>query len=133
MATAESSVLVDTHAFLWMTVEPERLGSVARARIEDPASRVLLSLASVWEIAIKESLGKLELPAPVGSFVEEQLALTRTAILPISFGHAVRVAELPWHHRDPFDRLLVAQALVDRIPLLSTDVSLDPYGVERLW
>lgn len=133
MPTAERRFLLDTHTFLWMTMAPDRLGTFARRHIEDPASQVLLSVASVWEITTKASLGKLELPGSVASFLDEQLAATRTSVLPITLQHAVRTADLPCHHRDPFDRLLVAQALYEKLPLLSGDPALDDYEVERIW
>lgn len=133
MSTAEERYLLDTHTFVWMASAPERLGEAARERIESPASELLLSVASVWEMAIKSSLGKLDLPAALPAFLEEQLASTRTRILDVRSEHAVRVEDLPWHHRDPFDRLLVAQARFETLPLLSRDSAFDAYSVERIW
>lgn len=133
MPTAEARFLLDTHTFLWMTMAPERLGESARRLLDQAATSVLLSVASVWEIAIKTSLGKLELPGSPSGFLEEQLAATRTTVLPVTFQHAVRTADLPWYHRDPFDRLIVAQALYEKLPLLSGDSTLDGYEVERIW
>ncbi len=133
MSTAKRSFLLDTHTFLWMTMAPNRIGASARRCLEEPASTVFLSLASIWEIAIKSSLGKLDLPGSVASYLDEQLALTRTKVLHIAVQHAIRVSDLPWHHRDPFDRLLVAQALHEKLPLLSKDERLGDYGVERIW
>jgi PIN domain nuclease of toxin-antitoxin system len=133
MSTAEGRFLLDTHTFVWMASAPERLGEAARERVESPASELLLSVASVWEMAIKSSLNKLELPASLPAFLEEQLASTRTRILDIRSEHAVRIEDLPWHHRDPFDRLLVAQARFESLPLLSRDSAFDAYDVERIW
>ena len=133
MSTGEQRCLLDTHTFLWMCGEPARLGTAARERIDDPASELFLSVASVWEMAIKRSLGKLELPEALPAFLEEQLAATRTNLLGVRAEHAVRVETLPWHHRDPFDRLLVAQAQFEGLPILSRDASLDAYPVRRLW
>jgi PIN domain nuclease of toxin-antitoxin system len=133
MSTAEERYLLDTHTFVWMASAPEWLGTEARERIESPANELFLSVASVWEIAIKSSLGKLELPAALPAFLEEQLASTRTTILDVRSEHAVRVEDLPWHHRDPFDRLLVAQARFESLPLLSRDSAFDAYAVERIW
>lgn len=133
MSTAEERYLLDTHTFVWMASAPERLGTEARERIETPASELFLSVASVWEIAIKSSLGKLELPVALPAFLEEQLASTRTTILDVRAEHAVRVEDLPWHHRDPFDRLLVAQARFETLSLLSRDSTFDAYGIERIW
>ena len=125
--------LLDTHTFLWMAGSPERLGVAARQRIDIPQSRLYLSVASVWEAAIKSSLGKLDLPAPIGVFLEEQLSATRTTVLEIRVEHAVRVEQLPLHHRDPFDRLLVAQAQFENLPLLTCDKCFDAYDLERIW
>ena len=98
----------------------------------DPATVRLLSSASVWEIVIKHQLGKLSLPAMPGDFVPSRLATTRTEVLEISARHALRVAELPEHHRDPFDRMLVAQALVEGIPFMTSDRMPARYQFERL-
>jgi PIN domain nuclease of toxin-antitoxin system len=125
--------LLDTHTFLWMASEPDRLGPVARTHVEEPSSELHLSIASVWEMAIKASLGRLTLPGPVDRFVREQLTATRTSLLGIDVAHAAVVAELPWHHRDPFDRLLVAQAYSAGFVLLSRDAAFDAYDVERVW
>jgi PIN domain nuclease of toxin-antitoxin system len=125
--------LADTHTFVWATTDDERLGRAVRRVLADPSSEILLSLASVWEMAIKASLGKLELRVPVGTYVETQLAETGIALYDITLDHVVRVAELPLHHRDPFDRLLIAQALCDDLILLSADESFDAYGVRRRW
>jgi len=133
MSTAEGRYLLDTHTFVWMASAPDRIGDGARERIDSPASELFLSVASVWELAIKSSLGKLELPASLPAFLEEQLASTRTSILDVKPEHAVRVEDLPWHHRDPFDRLLVAQARFETLPLLSRDRAFDAYAVERIW
>jgi PIN domain nuclease of toxin-antitoxin system len=128
-----SPFLLDTHTFLWMASEPDRLGPVARTLVEEPSSELHLSIASVWEMAIKASLGRLTLPGPVDRFVREQLTATRTSLFGIDVAHVAVVAELPWHHRDPFDRLLVAQAFSGGFVLLSRDAAFDAYDVERVW
>ncbi len=133
MSTGDGRYLLDTHTFLWMSSAPARLGPLARERIEAPAGELYLSVASVWEMAIKRSLGKLELPEALPAFLEEQLAATRTNLLAVRSEHALRVETLPWHHRDPFDRLLVAQAQFENLVLLSRDPSFDAYPVERIW
>ncbi len=133
MSTVDDRYLLDTHTFLWMSGEPARLGPAARQRIEATTSQLFLSVASVWEMAIKRSLGKLDLPEPLAGFLEEQLAATRTNLLDVRSEHALRVETLPWHHRDPFDRLLVAQAHFEALPILSRDPSFDAYLVERIW
>lgn len=133
MPTADERFLLDTHTFLWMTGEPTRLGSRAREVIESGNAQLWLSTASVWEMAIKSSLGKLELPSPLSDFLEEQLSATRTSFLEIRAEHAVRVEKLPWHHRDPFDRLLIAQALFEKVPILGRDPDFDAYSIQRIW
>jgi PIN domain nuclease of toxin-antitoxin system len=125
-------VLLDTHCWLWLCASPERFSKTALARLADPVTVRLLSSASVWEIVIKHQLGRLSLPAMPGDFVPSRLATTRTEVLEISARHALRVAELPGHHRDPFDRMLVAQALVEGIPLMTSDRMLARYEFERL-
>jgi PIN domain nuclease of toxin-antitoxin system len=133
MSTGDGRYLLDTHTFLWMTSAPERLGEAARERILTPTAELYLSVASVWEMAIKKSLGKLELPAPLPAFLEEQLAAARTSLLAIRSEHALRVESLPWHHRDPFDRLLSAQAALEELTILSRDPAFDAYSVARIW
>jgi PIN domain nuclease of toxin-antitoxin system len=133
MSNDPASMLLDTHTFLWMTSDPEQLGPVARRHIGDASTVLLLSIASVWEMSIKASLGRLSLPGPVDRFVHEQLALTRTSLLGIELAHAAVVAELPWHHRDPFDRLLIAQARSAGLTILSRDTAFDAYDIDRIW
>lgn len=129
-----ASVLLDTHSFLWALSDSPRLSAAARSVFLDQDRRLLLSTASVWEMAIKSNLGKLTLAKPLGAFLDEQLALNGIEILDVRRAHAERVATLPLHHRDPFDRLLVAQATFERLPLLSADETLDRYeGLDRRW
>ncbi len=127
-------LLLDTHAFLWFVLNDLQLSSTARSLIVDPSNEVLLSPASYWEIAIKISIGKYALPTTnFEDFMQRQVTDNNFTILPISMAHAAAVTTLPFHHRDPFDRMLVAQALVEKIPLLSADPVLDAYGVTRMW
>jgi PIN domain nuclease of toxin-antitoxin system len=125
--------LLDTHAFLYIVADDPRLGREAKKRFLDPRNEFRLSVASVWEIAIKHSLRKVHLPGAVGPWIREQLAENRIALSPIELEHAAHVAALPFHHRDPFDRLLVAQALLEHLPFISGDGALDAYGIERVW
>lgn len=125
-------VLLDTHVWLWMQAEPERLGAQARALIEDDANELLFSAASAWEIAIKTGVGKLELPERVSSYLPSRIQTSGVSPLVVSHAHAAGVADLPHHHRDPFDRLLIAQALSEGVPILSSDAQLDPYDSERI-
>lgn len=126
-------LLLDTHAFLWFCQGDPALSAAATTLIEDAANRKLLSIASCWEIAIKAGLGKLKLGEPSATYIPTALSRTGMELLPISLGHATRVEALPLHHRDPFDRLLIAQALVEAISIVSADVAFDLYGVRRLW
>lgn len=125
------TVLLDTQAFLWWTQDDPRLSSAARQTIAD--SECLLSLASCWEVAIKASLNRIRFDRPLGQFFTEQLLASGISLLPIEFRHAMRVAQLPFHHRDPFDRLLVAQAIEEGLELVSSDSAFDAYGISRLW
>ena len=115
-----------------MTGDP-RIGRQAKKRFLDEQHEFVLSAVSVWEMAIKISLKKLEIPGRVGSWVRRHLAINRIRLLPIDFEHVARVADLPFHHRDPFDRLLAVQALAEKLPFLSADRVFDRYGVERIW
>lgn len=126
-------LLLDTHAFLWWVSDAPKLSRAAREAIQDPEAECLVSLASCWEIAIKQSLGKLKLPAPLEQFVPTQMANNGFQQMDIEFRHLARVADLPFYHRDPFDRLLAAQATVEDLPLVSGDPVFDDYGVKRLW
>lgn len=112
-----------------MIAERERFSVEVAALLENPANDLLLSAASSWEIAIKYSLGKLMLPAPPAKYVPEQIARTGVTPLPVEHSHALRVAELPSHHRDPFDRLLIAQAELEGATLLTADRQFAPYGI----
>jgi PIN domain nuclease of toxin-antitoxin system len=125
-------VLLDTHVFLWGVADDPRLSAHAQKAIADASER-LLSIASCWEIAIKVSRGRLTLPKPIDRFVPEQLGLNAFQLLPIDLEDMARVATLPFHHRDPFDRLLIAQALNDELAIISADPILGKYGVKRVW
>lgn len=126
-------LLLDTHAFLWFVLNDPSLSAAARAIVGDPQNDVLISPATCWEIAIKVSIGKYQLPGPFADFLDDQIARNDLTMLPISVRHTAVVASLPFHHKDPFDRLLIAQAIVENIPLLSVDAVFDSYPVTRLW
>ncbi len=126
-------VLLDTHTFIWFVESNPRISAKAVKLIEDKHTEALLSLASIWEMAIKISTGKLQFSQPLDLFVPRQMQLNGIARLAIAPDHAYAVARLPFHHRDPFDRLLAAQSLVENIPLISADPLFDPYGVNRIW
>jgi PIN domain nuclease of toxin-antitoxin system len=125
-------LLLDTHAFLWFIDDSPRLSTRAKTLLESDAE-LLLSAASLWEIAIKVSLGKLTLAQSFDTFLPEQLTKNAVEVLPISLAHLAAVAALPFRHRDPFDRLLIAQASVERAPVVSADAAFDAYAVQRIW
>ena len=134
MATAESQrFLLDTHTFLWLATDPERVRPEVRSRLADASAEVWLSVASIWEMAIKTSLGKLSLRTPLGELVTAQCEAMSLSLLEVGRAHALGVESLPFHHRDPFDRLLVAQAVSEQLILVSADASLDAYPINRLW
>jgi len=108
------------------------LSEEAKALIEDDENELMLSIASVWEMAIKTSLGKLMLAQPFDK-LPAHIEQNKIAILPITVEHTIRLAKLPFHHRDPFDRLIIAQALVEKLPIIGIDATFDAYGVKRLW
>jgi PIN domain nuclease of toxin-antitoxin system len=124
-------VLLDTHVFLWLLTEPERLGAHLTV-VEDRRNTLLVSAASSWEIAIKYSLGRLPLPEPPERYVPERLRAIGAEAIPIEHTHALGVAALPPLHGDPFDRLLVAQALLLAVPILTADPAVAEYPVETL-
>jgi PIN domain nuclease of toxin-antitoxin system len=124
--------LLDLHAFLWFIDDHPRLSASAKALLESDAD-LLLSVASLWEISIKVSIGKLTLAQLDDIFVPQQLAANAIEILPISLAHLGVVSTLPFQHRDPFDRLLIAQAMVEQLPIISIDSAFDAYSVKRLW
>jgi PIN domain nuclease of toxin-antitoxin system len=126
-------LLLDTQAFLWFVLSDPRISATASALIADSNNDIEISPASYWEIAIKISLKKYELQEPYEVFMERELATNQFRILPIEPKHTAVLTMLPFHHRDPFDRLLVAQAMVEQIPLVSNDTALDAYPVRRLW
>src|SRR2546430_17577419 len=125
--------LLDAHTFLWFIAGDKRLSSTARALIEDPDNRSLISAASLWEIAIKTSLGRLSLALPFDDLIAEQIRINGFGILWIEVSHLKILIDLPIRHRDPFDRLIVAQAIAEEIALISADEALDLYEVKRLW
>lgn len=125
--------LLDSHAFLWFLLDDQRLGDGARDCIGDATNAILVSPATLWEIAIKIRLGKYALPEAYEPFIEAQLAANDFSLLPILPRHTALLTTLPFHHRDPFDRLIVAQSLAESLPLISTDATLDAYGIRRIW
>ena len=126
-------LLLDTHALIWYVDQDHLLSPAAHAAITDPTNDLLLSAGSVWEIAIKVGLKKLTLSLPYRTWVERAINDLGLSILPITIEYADFQTVLPRHHGDPFDRMLVAQSLIDKLPLVSADGTFDQYGVTRLW
>jgi PIN domain nuclease of toxin-antitoxin system len=126
-------LLLDTHSFLWFVDDNPRLSMAARNLIKDAGNDVFLSVVSVWEIAIKVGAGKLDLGQPIQRRIPQELRNNSMGLLNVTVDHAAVVAVLPLHHRDPFDRMLVAQAQVEQMPIVSGDAALDAYGITRLW
>ncbi|MGY0195663.1 type II toxin-antitoxin system VapC family toxin [Leptothrix sp. BB-4] len=133
MPAVRRTLLLDTHAFLWWVSDHPSLSATARSAIADADNDCLLSVASCWEMAIKISLGKLQLSSRLDRFLPEQLAANQFRLHPIDLRHTLRVAQLPWHHRDPFDRLMLAQCAEDGLILVSADTTLQAYGLDVLW
>jgi PIN domain nuclease of toxin-antitoxin system len=126
-------VLVDTHVFLWWVEGDRALPAKARAVLADQDNECLFSLVSAWELAIKAGLGKLKLAIPVRRYVIEHIAANGFRMLDIRMAHIGRVESLPPHHGDPFDRLLIAQALEEKLPVVTADPIFRDYGVKRIW
>ncbi len=128
--------LLDTNAFLWFVNNHQSLSAEAKDIIEDQNSLIFLSIASIWEMAIKASLGKLAVPLPLQSFVEREVSSNEFALLPVTVRHAEIVSRLPFPdsgHRDPFDRLLIAQSIAENLPIISNDRAFDAYDIQRVW
>ena len=125
-------ILLDTQCWLWWIAEPDKLNENALRQIEDKENIVFLSAASSWEIAVKYSIGKLDLPEPPEQFVPKRLSRDAISTLAIQHIHALHVAVLPYHHRDPFDRLLISQAQLEGIPIMTADRQFEPYEVELI-
>ena len=126
-------VLLDTHTFLWWIANDSQLSERARTVIEDADHQLFLSAASGWEIAIKTRIGKLKLADDLQGFVSEQLRINAIQVLPIQMAHALQMATLPDHHRDPFDRMLVAQSQLEQLPILTIDPQIAKYSVTVIW
>ncbi len=125
--------IIDTHVFLWWDLDDVRLSDRARTVIRDGGNEIVVSTASIWEVAIKAAKGRLDLPDDVQAFVDGRLRRNRWLELPIDSRHAIRAAALPRLHGDPFDRVLIAQAQVESLPILTTDAVISQYDVETIW
>jgi PIN domain nuclease of toxin-antitoxin system len=127
--------LLDTHTLIWYATDAPQLSATARALIEDPNNDILISPASIWEIAIKVSIGKLALNRAYKDFLDLCLGSRGFQLLPVEPSHTTIVSSLPFppRHKDPFDRLLIAQAIIESIPIVSVDLAFDSYAVQRIW
>ncbi len=125
--------LLDTHAFLWFVLDDPQLSDAAKAVIADGNNEILVSPASYWELAIKVGMGKYALTVSFTEFWRSNIDANQFSVLPIEVEHAAALLTLPPHHKDPFDRLLIAQAIVEQVPLLSGDEAFDAYGARRIW
>ena len=126
-------VLLDTHTFLWWNMGGEQLSPRAREIIADGRNEIFISAASAWEIAIKAARGRLVLPEEPARYVISRMSQHRFLSLPVQVGHALRVYDLPPHHADPFDRLLIAQSQLESLPLVSRDEDIQKYDLEIIW
>jgi PIN domain nuclease of toxin-antitoxin system len=127
------NLLLDTHSLLWFLNDDPCLSATAKALIQDPANHKVVSVASCWEIAIKVGLKKLDLGEPATTFLRRELTTNGFDLLGIELIHATSVESLPTHHKDPFDRLLVVQSMIEKLPVVSMDTQLDAYGITRIW
>lgn len=125
--------LIDTHAFLWYSINDPQLTPKVKDIIENIDHEIFLSVASVWEIVIKHQLGKLVLPTKPEIFITEQLEINHFSTLSINLFHTFESKDLPFHHKDPFDRMLVAQSIVENIPVITADSKLKEYGIVSVW
>ena len=125
--------LLDTHVFLWWITDDPRLSGRATELISDGGNELFFSAASGWEISIKAGLGRLEIPGDLERFVTDQLSRNAILTLPVHLSHALHTGALPGHHRDPFDRILVSQALLEKMPLVSADPQIARYPIDVVW
>jgi PIN domain nuclease of toxin-antitoxin system len=124
-------ILLDTHTFLWGLSDVNRLSERVRELL--PSAETWFSVASLWEILIKSQSGKLPLPQPSGAYVMAKLKVNGVKLLPVKLDHVLRIESLPMHHRDPFDRMLIAQSLEEKLPLVTADPLILRYPVEVIW
>ncbi len=127
------SFLLDTHALIWAVNEPEKLSPLAAATIKDASNKLYLSIASPWEMGIKLSNGKLKLGIPFRPWIDDAIQRFDLEIIPLTLDAIETQIGLPWHHRDPFDRCLIAQAMTENIEIISSDTQLDHYPIKRVW
>ena len=124
-------ILIDTHVMLWGIQDPDKVSSRVRTLL--PKADVWISVVSLWEIIMKVQIGKLVLPTPVGDYLAAKLKMNGVSVLPLSFAHVRRLEGIPMHHRDPFDRILIAQSLEEKLPLVTADAAFKNYPVQTIW
>ena len=126
-------VLIDSHVLIWYVDQDNLLSPASHAAISDPTNDLLLSAGSIWEIGIKVGLGKLVLTQPFKPWMNQAISDLDVTVLPLSVEYVDVQSNLPRHHGDPFDRLIVAQAIIEQVPIISADANLDAYGITRVW
>ncbi|OCQ94824.1 twitching motility protein PilT [Nostoc sp. MBR 210] len=124
---------MDTHTFIWYVTDNLRLSNPVLELINDEDNKIFLSIASIWEMGIQQGIGKLTFNLPLEMLITQQISINDFSVLDIKISHVSTVSQLPLHHRDPFDRMLIAQAIVENLPILSADTIFDAYSVKRLW
>lgn len=124
-------ILIDTHVFLWGLQGEDKLSQKVRTLL--PSADVWISVASLWEIIVKTQVGKLKLPRPVGGYLTAKLTANGVSVLPLTFDHVKRLEELPPHHRDPFDRIMIAQCLEEELPVVTSDPLFERYPIQLIW
>ena len=126
-------VLIDTHVFIWWTGDIKKLSSRVHDLLIDPNTEVVLSVVSIWEMQIKSSLGKIQFKMPLPELVNDEISRNKIELLPLSLSHIYALSALAQHHRDPFDRILIAQSMEADLQIISIDQKFDAYGVQRFW
>jgi len=126
-------LLLDTHTFIWLSQDPSLLSSAARIALHDKTNQLFLSDASIWEMAIKVQLGKLDIPLPFDREIVDAIRRVQCTVLPIATRHVTAMATLPLHHRDPFDRMLIVQSQLENCTLVTHDSQIAPYGINICW
>jgi PIN domain nuclease of toxin-antitoxin system len=125
--------LIDTHTLLWIVTNDPKLSAKAKDLYLDSENEIFISMASIWELSIKSSLGKISLEQPLDEFVDEHVKGNDIRILKIELSHVLRIENLPFYHRDPFDRLIISQSIEDNIPIIGSDKTFDSYPIKRIW
>ena len=126
-------LLIDSHTLIWAVDIPSRLSSTATTLLQNSANQLEISAATIWEISIKAGIGKLNLSQPFRPWIEKAISDLSLRVLPITVEYADAQSHLPYHHGDPFDRMMIAQSLTDALPFVSADSQFDAYGVNRIW